>query len=176
MTTKNAPAAVADICDTPVTRVDVKDGALRAFNGRSKVGTVGGRGLTLAALMSVAAAVSKALPTTLDLLFDRAEEHLDLAEAVRGSIVPLDYRLRYGADQNCGDRMALALTAAVTKPEGVDMAAVAEIAAANGATEKHDRWLDKGLNNGQVRMNLGNVLRGKVRRGEPVVVLGEVFA
>lgn len=96
-----------------------------------------------------------------------------IAEATRrkGSVVPEDYRLRYGADQSCGDAVAKALTAKVTTPNGVDLEACRDIAEANGKGDRFDAWVAKGLNPGMVRMNLGNVLRGMARRGEAVVGL-----
>ena len=113
---------------------------------------------------------------------DTAEEDLDKLVAVltaaveeaqkrKGSVVPYDYRIRYGADQNCGDTIAQKLTDKVTTPEGVDLKAAEEIASQNGVSDKFDAWMAKGLNPGMVRMNLGNVLRGKARRGEEVVGL-----
>lgn len=96
-----------------------------------------------------------------------------IAEATRrkGSVVPEDYRLRYGADQSCGDEVAKALTAKVTTANGVDLEACRDIAEANGKGDRFDAWVAKGLNPGMVRMNLGNVLRGMARRGEAVVGL-----
>lgn len=88
----------------------------------------------------------------------------------RGSVVPFDYRLRYGADQNCGDQMARDLTAIVTTPDGIDLDKARVIAAANGVEDRFDGWRAKGLNPGMVRMNLGNVLRGKLRREEAVTL------
>lgn len=97
---------------------------------------------------------------------------VEAALARKGSVVPDEYRYRYGADQNCGDDVAKKLTAAVTHPEtGVDVDKCAEIAAANGVGDRFDGWLAKDLNPGMLRMNLGNVLRGKARRGEEVVGL-----
>lgn len=93
------------------------------------------------------------------------------AEAKKGSIVPDEYRYLYGVDQNCGDDVALRLKAATTNGAGeTDMTAVAEIAARNGLADRFDGWVARGLNNGQLRMNLGNMLRGKARKGEPVTI------
>lgn len=95
-----------------------------------------------------------------------------VAEAAKrkGSVIPDDYRVLYGADQNCGDAMAKALTAKTTTDAGVDLEACEAIASANGIADRFDQWVAKGLNNGMVRMNLGNVLRGKLRRGEEVTI------
>lgn len=91
------------------------------------------------------------------------------AQAAKKSVIPDEYRYRYGADQNCGDEVAKRLTALVTDPQtGVDVAKCAEIAAANGIADRFDGWQAKDLNPGMLRMNLGNVLRGMARRGVEV--------
>lgn len=91
--------------------------------------------------------------------------------AKRGSVIPDDYRVRYGADQNCGDDVAARLKSATTDGEGnLDMDAVERIAAANDLGGKFDEWRTKGLNNGMVRMNLGNMLRAKARKGDEVAI------
>lgn len=93
------------------------------------------------------------------------------AIAKKGSIVPDSYRYQYGVDQNCGDDVALRLKERTTDGHGkADMVAVAEVASRNGLADKYDGWVSRGLNNGQLRMNLGNMLRGKVRKGEPVTI------
>lgn len=93
------------------------------------------------------------------------------AEAKKGSIVPDEYRYRYGVDQNCGDDIAVRLKDKTTDGKGnADMEAVAEVAAKNGLADRFDGWVARGLNNGQLRMNLGNMLRGKARKGEPVTI------
>ena len=83
-----------------------------------------------------------------------------------GSVVPDSYKIAYGKDQNCGDDIAELL-------QGED---VASVASANGI-DAEDKWGEgrrahgkAPLNPGMVRMNLGNVLRGRVKRGEYVVV------
>lgn len=97
---------------------------------------------------------------------------LDEATRRKGSIVPDCYRHQYGVDQNCGDDVALRLTAKVTDPvTGVNLEACREVAAANGIEAKFDVWMERKLNPGMVRMNLGNVLRGKVRREEEILGL-----
>jgi hypothetical protein len=73
---------------------------------------------------------------------------------------------------NCGDDLAQALTAAlnVTNEDGkgtrIDEGALNEI-----ASENHIPVV-RGSNPGQRRMNLANMLRGKLRKGETVYVLG----
>lgn len=97
------------------------------------------------------------------------EAALAALAAKRGSVIPDDYRHQYGADQNCGDVMAADLKQATTNPDGtLDMAAVERIASQNGVGDSYDKWVSRGLNNGMVRMNLGNVLRAKVRKGDEV--------
>ena len=83
-----------------------------------------------------------------------------------GSVVPDSYKIRYGKEQNCGDDIADLL-------KGEDVGA---IAAANGI-DAEAKWgegrVAQGktpLNPGMVRMNLGNVLRGRAKRGEYVVI------
>lgn len=107
----------------------------------------------------------------LDALKATLEAAILEAQARKASVVPQEYRYRYGADQNCGDAMAAKLTAKVTDPKtGVNIEACREIAAANGIEDRFDGWVSSGKNPGMVRMNLGNVLRGKLRRGEEVVL------
>lgn len=102
---------------------------------------------------------------------DALQEAIDKAAAKKGSIIPDSYRHQYGVDQNCGDDIAVALKAKTTDGKGnALMDAVAEVAAANGLADKYDNWVARGLNNGQLRMNLGNMLRGKARKGEPVTI------
>jgi len=82
-----------------------------------------------------------------------------------GSVVPLAAKARYKAHGGtCGDAMAEAF-------RGCDQTEWAAVASANGID--FSRWSH--LNNGQQRMNLGNVLRGKLRRGEQVDILGQKF-
>jgi len=96
---------------------------------------------------------------------------IENAEARRGSVIPDTYRHQYGVEQSCNDDVAKRLTAKVTGADGVDLEACREVAAANGIEDRLDGWLTKELNPGMIRMNLGNVLRGKQRRGEEVIGL-----
>ena len=81
------------------------------------------------------------------------------------SIVPLAKKAQYQANGgSCGDEMAAAFAAC-------DPSEWSLVAKANGVD--FGRWSH--LNNGQQRMNLGNVLRGKLRRGETVTVGEETF-
>lgn len=116
-----------------------------------------------------------ALTAVLDFLGEDASEE---DEEDGGSIVPTKYRIRYGAPQNCGDEMAIALTAYVTlgrankkNPDGgLDRDKLREVCRVNGIEARLDRWIDNGLNGGLLRMNAANVLRGMMRRGEQVQV------
>ncbi len=90
-----------------------------------------------------------------------AAEQAGIWVQVKASLVPDSYKERYGPSQNCGDEFAGLMA-------GND---VKDIAADNGINLK--RW--KGKNPGMVRMNLGNVLRGRVKRGEYVVIDGHEF-
>lgn len=100
-----------------------------------------------------------------------------------GSIVPTKYRILYGSAQNCGDDMAIALTAYVTleratkkNPDGgLDRAKLREVAKANGIEAKLAKWEDRGLNGGLLRMNTSNVLRGMIRNGAEVRVGQQVW-
>ena len=84
----------------------------------------------------------------------------------KASVVPDSYKARYGADQNCGDDVADRLKGHnphdIAKDNGIDA---------------NEKWGlkriaqgKKPLNNGMLRMNLGNVLRGRIKRGEYVVI------
>lgn len=90
------------------------------------------------------------------------------------SIVPLKFKERYKAnDGNCGDGMASAFDAAVKDGKGkTDPELLAKVAAANGI-DLAGRWGK--LNLGQQRMNLGNVLRTRARKGETVTIGETVF-
>jgi hypothetical protein len=156
------------------TRAKVEAGTIRFFAGRAKVGewkpdTIAND----ATLEGILAAM--AWPTTIDDAKRLIEDALEEAAARRGSVIPDHYRHQYGADQNCGDGLAAALLAAAGGgcKDDLDMAALEAVAGENAVGDRFDGWMTKGLNNGMVRMNLANVLRGKVRRGEPVLVKGQ---
>lgn len=120
-------------------------------------------------------------PEVLDFLSEEVNEEADEDEGDeegRGSVVPEKYRRKYGAAQNCGDEIALALTAFVTLPRankkdvdgGLDRARLRAVAEVNGIGDKLADWEDRGLNGGLLRMNTSNVLRGMNRRGEAVKI------
>lgn len=117
------------------------------------------------------------LTAVMDFLGEEASDE-DEEDEDGGSIVPEKYRVLYGAAQNCGDEMALELTAYVTlsraskkNPDGgLDLIRLREVAAANGISDALAKWEGRGLNGGLLRMNVSNVLRGMLRRGEQVSV------
>ncbi|CAH0169637.1 hypothetical protein [Roseomonas sp. CECT 9278] len=82
------------------------------------------------------------------------------------------FRARYVKDEtgrtSNGDEVALALGRVCQNLAGPELRAALEDLAARNAIDA-GRWAH--LKTGQFRMNLGNVLRGKVRRGEEVVGL-----
>lgn len=140
--------------------------AVTLKDGRKNVWTIEGITLHANRLAGLIAAQDPEAVTEQEL-----RDAIAKAEAKKGSIVPDEYRYRYGVDQNCGDDVALRLKAATTNGAGeTDMTAVAEIAARNGLADRFDGWVARGLNNGQLRMNLGNMLRGKARKGEEVAI------
>lgn len=148
---------------TKGTEILVKD-------GRKVAAKVATSTLTPNAQAGLIAGADVELP--LDELVAALEAAVAEALSRKASIVPDEYRYKYGADQNCGDDVALRLTAKVTDPKtGVNLEACREVAGANGIEDRFDAWLARDLNPGMVRMNLGNVLRGKVRRGEEVLGL-----
>lgn len=99
-------------------------------------------------------------------------------EAEGGSIVPNKYRLRYGVTQRCGDDVAETLSAFVTLPRagkkdidgGLDRARLRAVAEVNGLADRLADYEARELNGGLLRMNISNILRGMVRRGEKVVI------
>lgn len=99
-------------------------------------------------------------------------------EEAPGSIVPEKYRIKYGVTQRCGDDVAETLSGYVTLPRagkkdidgGLDRDRLREVANANGLGKKLDDYEARELNGGLLRMNISNILRGMVRRGEKVVI------
>lgn len=92
------------------------------------------------------------------------------------SIVPAKFKERYAKNNGtCGDDMAKELKAATTmlnsdKRETLDVEALKRVAAQNGLGETLDGYIAKKLNNGQLRMNVGNKLRGLLKAGTDVTV------
>jgi len=85
---------------------------------------------------------------------------------VLASVVPDSYKQRYGAEQNCGDEIAELLKGHDVHDVGKDNGINVDAKWGNGRKKQGK----KPLNSGMVRMNLGNVLRGRVKRGEYVVI------
>lgn len=101
-------------------------------------------------------------------LADDGEEE---EEERKGLNIPEKYRAAYGPGQNCGDELIQAMDDAGVSDEikgrrYLDMDKLYAIAAENGITPK-------GANNGHIKMNVANMLRGKLRRGEDVTILGK---
>lgn len=84
------------------------------------------------------------------------------------SIVPEGFKAKYKSHGgSCGDDMAEVFGETVKDEKGkIDVTKLEEVMAQNGIDT--DRWSN--LNVGQRRMNLGNVLRAKVKRGEFVEI------
>ncbi len=127
-------------------------------------------------------------PTTVDMAMIYLQNDLDAddrtdGDDAPGSIVPEKYRILYGAEQNCGDEIAIALTDFVTKPRtsrketdgGLDRAKLRAVAEVNNIGDKLAMWEDRDLNGGLLRMNTSNVLRGMNRRGERVEIGSQVW-
>lgn len=103
---------------------------------------------------------------------EEAEDAEDEIVDLRRSIVPPKYKAKYGKKEHCGDELGYAVSEIVRDGKGqIVMEALAALATENGLSL--DRWAH--LNPGQQSMNLRNVLRGRVKRGEAVVVAGQQF-
>ena len=92
------------------------------------------------------------------------------------SIVPMRWKLAYELTKlpgTCGDKMAQAFAEAIVTEEGpISLVELRKIGTAN-KVDVAKRWGH--CNPGQQRMNLSNVLRGMVRRGETVKIGSETF-
>lgn len=155
--------------NTNITRADLKGTAIRFFDGRTKVGS-----LETTAKAAIVEGVLAALtfPTTVEEATPVILKAIEEALLRRGSVIPNNYREGYGCDQNCGDDVAVVLKdycgGGLKDPLNFDL--LRNVAEANKITDRFDVWVEKKLNPGMVRMNVGNVLRGMVRREEPVVI------
>lgn len=100
-----------------------------------------------------------------------------LAKTVRFKAVKDEYRDGYVKEEeirtasgapslHSGDSLAEALL-------GTGVVELGGIAKENGLTANYEGWLEKELNAGMIRMNLSNMLRGKIRRHEPITIYGE---
>lgn len=102
----------------------------------------------------------------------------DYAEgAVRFKAVDDGYREKYvhdtsirtesgSASVHCGDPIAEAML-------GLAEQEIRSLAVENGLEERYNSWAEKDLNIGMRRMNVGNMLRAKIRRSEPVTIFGQ---
>lgn len=99
-----------------------------------------------------------------------------------GNVVPVKYRQKYGTAQNCGDELAGVLSAFVMvedpenpKRQVCSKSQLEAVADANGLADKMREYEDSGKNLGMIRMNIGNILRGRIRRGQYVKIGGNVW-
>lgn len=121
------------------------------------------------------------LERVIELIADAKDSHAaeDAIEAAldaqsKGSVVPASYKARYAArgnPANCGDDFAHEFESVISTTNGkgkkmVDMEALREIAERNGIGNWFDHYVTKDLNNGMVRMNIGNRLRARIKKGE----------
>lgn len=95
------------------------------------------------------------------------EENSEEEAPKRKSIVPAKYKKQYGKEGSCGDELSDALKEATATKDGTSQEAVVRIGDQNGI-DVLGKWGH--LNLGQMRMNLGNVLRARLKRGEFVQV------
>ena len=171
------PSTELDATDLPtVTRADVKDDGIRLFAGRKLQARLplpeGAKPETVAGILAGAT-----YPCTQNDLAILIEDALAEAERRSGSVIPDHYRYSYGVDQNNGDDVAVTLKdhCGGGLKDPMDLEALIGVVDANGIRDRFDVWLTKGLNNGMLRMNTGNVLRGKVRKGDPVRIGSRVW-
>lgn len=124
-----------------------------------------GREITNVAALSDAALRTKLRALHVDVSDDATRTDLIRAARdanvwdYRGDVVPAHYKAKYGSAQNCGDDIAKHLV-------GTEVEFLQDVAEANGID--WNRWAH--CNRGQKGMNLGNVLRGRIKRGEYVIV------
>ena len=89
-----------------------------------------------------------------------------------GSVVPSKYKKEYGKEQSCGDSLANLLKVACTGKNGKsDYGRMQGIMKENGI--ETTRWADRNI--GMIRMNLGNVLRCKLRKEGKVKIRRKVI-
>jgi len=104
---------------------------------------------------------------------EAAPEATDETPVKKGTIVPNHYKARYKQHGNsCGDEMADAFATLVKTKQGTDLAKLREIGLQNGI-DVESRWGH--LNVGQQRMNLGNVLRNRLKNAEKVMIGKDVW-
>lgn len=121
------------------------------------------------------------LQENLDEIRDQEQED---EQELRSMRVPEKYRQKYGPEQHCGDDIATTLRdychVLDNPPEGSKRKPKPVVSRAALLTVCQDNDIDPSnwehLNNGQFRMNLGNVLRGRHRRGEAVKIGDRTWA
>jgi hypothetical protein len=137
-------------------------------------------GVTFGNRTGPAKLIALAVDNDVEIPLLEAEDEGEDDEPQGGNVVPEKYRQKYGKAQNCGDEMALALKEYVTvvgknekgkEVELCDIDLLAEVALSNGLSL--DPW--DHLNIGMKRMNLGNVLRGRLNKGQRVQVGAQVW-
>lgn len=177
-----------------VTRFDVRESEdgneVRLFAGRKIVHRFGeddcaeGKLDELPAFLADLAAREVAATVEVVEAFLTGEDEDEGEDEAPGSVVPEEYRKRYGAEQNCGDDVAVELSAFVAcrevgedgkEREGMDRSKLRGVAEANGCGDKLAAWEDRGSNGGLLRMSVSNILRGMVRRGERVEIGEKVW-
>jgi predicted nucleic acid-binding protein len=97
-----------------------------------------------------------------------------LYDAENQEVVPKKYRTEYAARGNprtCSDDFSELFAAATyvdtsAKRPKTDINKVYDIAEKNGLGDKFTEYEGKGLNTGMIRMNIGNILRARLRKGE----------
>lgn len=179
---------MAKTIENPVTRFNTYEReevgeVVRLFSKRKLVGEIEIADVVREGFEDELPAFLAAKPRAYDeveefLITEASEEDDEGEEGAGGSIVPTKYRLKYGVTQRCGDEVAEALSGYVTLPRagkkdidgGLDRARLREVANANGLAAKLDDYEARELNGGLLRMNISNILRGMVRRGQKVVI------
>ena len=177
-------------CVTRVDTRDTEDGTeIRLFHKRTKLFAFGLDDVARDDWEDALPEFLKAKPRTVDaveqfLTSEPDDGDEDEEESDGGSIVPTKYRIKYGVTQRCGDEVAETFSGYVTLPRagkkddidgGLDRPKLREVAAANGLADKLAEYEARELNGGLLRMNIGNILRGMVRRGERVEIGDRVW-
>jgi len=105
------------------------------------------------------------------------ERPVAVPKIIKGSIIKTKYRDKYkkNGDYSCGDQMAEELRAYIQKVDGnkvrICLVKLKEVAVANNV------WKDRyaGLNPGQQRMTIGNLLRNKFAMGDEINIGGAIL-
>lgn len=99
------------------------------------------------------------------------------AVATGKTIVRDEYRKNYNKDDNCGDAIAVAMTAYLKPGKDGKVGKVLDMDRLKKLAEDNDIQLSRwaALNNGQKSMNLRNVLRARAKKGDKVKIAGRIF-